>query len=101
MLEQTELAMCRCWNFLQSLRKLLADNEDQTSRFLFFRAMKELEVLSRAIRAHRPFAVTDEWQALLSAVDFFKDCSDPVFSSPNWQTKFELQSDAFIAGSRE
>ncbi len=89
--------MIRSWNFLQVLRLTLQDAADAQSRFLFYRATEELKVLSRAIQAHVPAAVTDDWAALLAAVDLFGDCDNPCFTTPDFQAKFDLQRRAFEA----
>ena len=98
MLELSELHFVKTWNSLQGLRKLTESKTDALSQFMFFRATEDLKLLSRAITDHSVDAVTDEWEALLAAVDFFGDCDNPCFSTPEHETKFNLQCESFMAG---
>ena len=82
MLELSELHFVKTWNSLQATRKLCQDKTDAFSQFLFFRATEDLRLLSRAINDHVVGIITDVWQALIAAVDFFGDCDNPCFSLP-------------------
>ena len=98
MLELSELHFVRAWNSFQGIRKLTEDKPDALSQFVFFRATEDLKLLSKAIKDHVVGVTTDEWQALLAAVDFFGDCDNPCFSTPEHETKFNLQCQAFMTG---
>ncbi|MBP7706054.1 MAG: hypothetical protein KA243_02285 [Candidatus Aminicenantes bacterium] len=98
--ELQELALIRAWNFNQGVRLLTQDAADAQGRFLFYRAGEELKVLARAVRAHAPAAVTDDWAALLAAVDLFGDCDNACFTTPDWESRFKLEQRAFAAASR-
>lgn len=100
MLELSELHFVKTWNSLQGLRKLTENKTDVLSQFVFFRATDDLRLLSRAIKDHSVGVTTDEWQALLAAVDFFGDCDNPCFSTSEHEVKFMLQYTAFETGLR-
>ncbi len=95
----SELALIRAWNFNQGVRLLTQEAADAQARFLFYRAGEELKVLARAIQAHAPAVLTDDWQALLAAADLFGDCDNPCFTTPGWKEKFQIERRGFAAAS--